>query len=205
MKEENKNMEYSNYLINSERTFSYFDMSMIPDNHFMDMFHCAVGLYTETDEFINPEVDDENLLEQNIFEELGDVMWYSANLFRLINEKYGTSFIRTIDVKLANKTLTIGEMNKILLRKTNKILDVFKKCLFYRRPVEDYIDKLYNYNADIHTLLSTFYCQYYGFNFDKVMEKNIEKLRVRYPEKFDSFKSVNRDIDKEYSVGFNND
>lgn len=41
------------------------------------------------------------------------------------------------------------------------------------------------------------YCFTRGIDFNKAMEANIAKLRARYPDKFDSDLSVNRDLDSE--------
>ena len=39
-----------------------------------------------------------------------------------------------------------------------------------------------------------------GFSFEDVMEKNLEKLKARYGDKFTKDKAINRDLSKELDV-----
>lgn len=74
---------------------------------------------------------------------------------------------------------------------SGEFMDQLKRHIFYGTPFnwtnvkEEVGDKLWY----IAILLN-----YMGMTFEEVMEANIHKLRVRYPEKFDSERAVNRDI-----------
>ncbi|MDB4330347.1 nucleoside triphosphate pyrophosphohydrolase family protein [bacterium] len=43
-------------------------------------------------------------------------------------------------------------------------------------------------------------CDTVGISFESLMEKNIEKLRARYGDKFSSDKAINRDLDTERNI-----
>jgi len=78
-----------------------------------------------------------------------------------------------------------------------ELLDNLKKVIFYGKSI-DYI----NLKEEIGDLL------YYiaisldelGVTFEEVMDKNIAKLKARYPDKFTKEKALNRDLEKEREV-----
>jgi hypothetical protein len=41
------------------------------------------------------------------------------------------------------------------------------------------------------------YCEYADLDFWQILTNNIEKLKVRFPEKFNQDKALNRDLDSE--------
>lgn len=76
-----------------------------------------------------------------------------------------------------------------------EIMDHMKKCLFYGKIVdevnmkEEIGDTLWYLAILCHVLEVT--------DFDDIMETNIEKLRIRYPEKFKEYDALNRNLDAE--------
>jgi hypothetical protein len=44
------------------------------------------------------------------------------------------------------------------------------------------------------------YLNLYNLNIEEVWEKNIEKLRARYGEKFSSERAINRDLETERTI-----
>lgn len=117
-------MKLDDYLEKSSRTFTapeHFSKSQIEE------LHCIMGLGTEvgelTDAYKRHLFYGTKLDNVNVEEEMGDVLWYLANLMRLK-----------------------------------------------------------------------------GVDPEKVMQLNIDKLKARYPEKFDSDKAVNRDLENEREI-----
>lgn len=82
-----------------------------------------------------------------------------------------------------------------LSSETGELVEQVKKHIFYGKPLdvvnlEEEIGDLFWYVAIILKALN---CH------DPVgiLEQNIEKLKIRYPEKFQSKDAINRDLDKE--------
>lgn len=79
-----------------------------------------------------------------------------------------------------------------------ELLDNVKKYVFYGKPIdtvnvqEEIGDTLWYIAIICHELNIK--------NFDDIMETNIEKLRIRYPEKFKEYDALNRNLGKEREV-----
>lgn len=70
-----------------------------------------------------------------------------------------------------------------------ELLDMIKKWIFHKTPMD--VDHLEKELGDVCWYIALF-CHSTGLNLEKVMEKNIEKLKARYPEGFDTEKANNR-------------
>lgn len=84
-----------------------------------------------------------------------------------------------------------------MVTETGELMDLLKKHIFY--------GKLYSKAQLEDELGDTIWylillCNALGISMEKIMEKNIAKLRVRYPEKFTSENALNRDLKKEEEV-----
>ena len=75
-----------------------------------------------------------------------------------------------------------------------ELVDVFKKNLAYKKPV-DWV----NVKEEIGDLMwyVANFCTKNNIDLEQIMQTNIDKLKARYPEKFTSDKAQNRDLDKE--------
>lgn len=80
---------------------------------------------------------------------------------------------------------------------TNELLDAYKKSFAYGKPLdvinikEEIFDTLW-YLANL--------CRMLGIDFEDGMQNNIDKLQARYPEKFDSYKAINRNLEREREI-----
>jgi len=78
-------MDYKEYQKESARTFSYRKEAL--DTDVTNELHCVIGMVTESaelmDAFKKHIYYGKALDEVNIKEELGDLMWYIANLCRI--------------------------------------------------------------------------------------------------------------------------
>lgn len=81
-----------------------------------------------------------------------------------------------------------------LATEAGELLDPFKKAMFYGKTVD-----LVNTDEEIGDILwyVAIYLNARGLTFEQVMQQNIDKLRVRYPEKFTSEAAINRDLTAE--------
>lgn len=76
----------------------------------------------------------------------------------------------------------------------SELADVFKKNLAYNKPI-DWVN-VSEEVADIFWYLVNF-ATINGIDLEQALTNNIDKLKVRYPEKFEENKAINRDISKE--------
>jgi NTP pyrophosphatase (non-canonical NTP hydrolase) len=84
-----------------------------------------------------------------------------------------------------------------LSTESGELLDALKKHLFYRKPLDttnlkEEMGDLFWYLAILADALGT--------TFEAEMERNIAKLKARYPRKFTSENAINRDLATERKV-----
>ncbi len=71
-----------------------------------------------------------------------------------------------------------------------EVTDLFKKSFFQGHPLE--LKEIIKEIGDVFWYMNLL-CKAINIDFSTVMEMNIEKLRKRYGEHFDSNKSINRE------------
>lgn len=104
-----------------------------------------------------------------------------------INE-YQKLAMRTLNPELSEKDVLInGVMG--LCGEAGEVIDIVKKHLAQghkldKQAIFDELGDVAWYLAEIAEVL--------GFEFEDVLQNNIDKLRKRYPEGFETEKSVNR-------------
>lgn len=78
-----------------------------------------------------------------------------------------------------------------------EIADVYKKYVAYNKELD-----LINIKEEIGDML--FYianlCNLHGWDLRDIMDTNIKKLEVRFPDKFSQEKALNRDLDTERKI-----
>jgi NTP pyrophosphatase (non-canonical NTP hydrolase) len=80
---------------------------------------------------------------------------------------------------------------------TGELLDAYKKSLAYNKPLD--IVNISEEIGDIFWYLINL-CTMLNLNAEDILEKNINKLETRYPDKFDSDHAINRNLDKEREI-----
>lgn len=84
-----------------------------------------------------------------------------------------------------------------LVTEAGEIMDALKKHLIYGKPI-DIVNLMEEHgDSDWYKALLAKAC---GYSFEEAMERNIEKLRKRFPEKFSSERALNRDLNAERNV-----
>jgi NTP pyrophosphatase (non-canonical NTP hydrolase) len=143
--------------------------------------HMKMGLITELAEAIdvykkkiayNKDIDYVNLQEELI----GDVLWYAVNYCR-INK-----------ITLPSLPESLLESQKPFYtdeQYVTHIINMVKLATKPKKNISNIITRIY--------ILST----YLNFDFYQSLTNNINKLMVRYPEKFDTDKAINRDLETE--------
>jgi len=169
-------MTFEKYQTNALRTLKHFD-SVIENTH-----HCVTGLVGEFLSEVTPMLTSGLINKNNLEEELGDCLWYCANYctiqkinFKPYKEKPNTDII-----------LAMGE----LLEQTKK---------------EKYYNKEFNIKDKTFLIQSIIYFiikigETYNIKVEEMMKKNIQKLRIRYPDKFEEDKAINKDEKNEKKV-----
>lgn len=81
-----------------------------------------------------------------------------------------------------------------VVTEAGELLDVLKKNIAYGKPI-DYVNMKEEVGDLMWYIINL--CDLYNWNIEEIMETNINKLRIRYPEKFNSEKAINRDLSAE--------
>jgi NTP pyrophosphatase (non-canonical NTP hydrolase) len=84
-----------------------------------------------------------------------------------------------------------------MVTEAGELADVFKKELAYKKEI-DWINVTEEL-GDMMWYIANF-CNYRNINLEDVMEKNIQKLTARYPERFTQDKANNRDLPAERTI-----
>lgn len=101
------------------------------------------------------------------------------------------------NANLNTETLNTLHMLMGMQTEIGELTDPFKKQLAYNEPI-DWI----NVKEEIGDLMWYIgnLCYMLNFDLEEILEKNIEKLKVRYPDKFDSEYAIQRDLNKERNI-----
>ena len=101
------------------------------------------------------------------------------------------------NANLETETLNTLHMLMGMQTEIGELTDPFKKQLAYNKPV-DWI----NVKEEIGDLMWYIgnLCYMLNFDLEEILEKNIEKLKARYPDKFDSGYAIQRNLNKERDI-----
>ena len=74
---------------------------------------------------------------------------------------------------------------------SGELLDTIKKYMFYGKPLD-----ITNIKEEVGDLLwyIALLCHSQGWSFEEIMFLNIEKLKARYPDKFEEDKAIHRNL-----------
>lgn len=84
-----------------------------------------------------------------------------------------------------------------LCTEAGEFLDALKKSIFYNKQLD--ITNLAEEVGDIFWYIAVALDEI-GVDFETLMDNNLEKLKARYPHKFNSDNAVNRNLDKERAI-----
>lgn len=178
-------MDLKKYELETQRTFAYRKSPL--DEKTTDMLHCAIGISTEISELV--EAINKNDIV-NIGEEIADQMWYISNLARFIN------FNLEKECALI-KQFTFLEKQEYLnncVIESGNLLDLFKKSIFYNKKLDEFLIKIILTRMIIN--LSSL-CGSLNLDLFKLLDNNINKLRIRFPDKFTQENALERNLDAE--------
>jgi len=165
-------MELTDYQELASRTASQHPMML-------RLAVAGLGLAGETAELIGEEDPTKLPLE------LGDVMWYVAEIATCLGLKLSSSDSNTIQY---SKMSSYNLSNELVVQ-TGTLADYIKKVVGHGHAlvpgkVQVCLDGI------IQNL--QWICHRQGIDFDTCLEQNIDKLRKRYPEGFSTIQSIHR-------------
>lgn len=133
---------------------------------------------------------------EHIEEELIDALMYAEHIKAAVEDSltandYQRMAMRTASGLAEHSLILNGVMG--LNGEAGECIDIMKKHIFQGHELdrEHLIEEL----GDVAWYLAVC-CEGLGVSLEEVMEKNIEKLRSRYPEGFDKARSINRNGEK---------
>lgn len=158
-----------------------------------DYSHMALGMVSELEELYDAIRKEDDV---NIGEELADIVWYVSGLLYLL-DKHEEHFPKV-------------EFNFRPEKGDTKIIEsfYFRKLTVNISKVSDHVKKHLAYRKDMNlsilaaNLLNVLECvgyvaNYYGLDMDEQMDKNIRKLKIRFPDKFTTEKANSRNLKNE--------
>ena len=127
----------------------------------------------------------------NLGEEMGDILWFISQLVQL---KYPNG-------PISKMVFEKEEERENLDRETTLFEGIMQLNLIFARIIwSEKEDK--NYQQELYDMVNvlSFIGKLYDFNLAQLAWINIQKLAVRFPEKFDSQREMMRDLGLEYQT-----
>ncbi len=114
----------------------------------------------------------------------------------MTNQEYIENVMRTESANFCPNNISSRTQHAIigLVTEAGEAMDAVKKSLFYNQPFDR--TNLKEELGDALWYIAVA-CQTNGWTMEEVMEANIRKLRVRYPEKFTEQDAEHRNLDEE--------
>jgi NTP pyrophosphatase (non-canonical NTP hydrolase) len=183
-------MDIQQYLIDSERTLSstfYFESDRV-----QRQLHGAIGISTEITELFQA-LSTRRMDTINLSEEIADIHWYLA----IFQREFGFEVNTNRNDANAISFNSIEDLVIDTAIYSGELLDLYKKWGFYKRNIgQEAVIGLCNRIA-LNTVVM---CDWIGIPLEVALERNIEKLRARFPEKFTEEMANVRDLDTERKI-----
>ena len=181
-------MTPTQYLADSKRTTASTEL---PEQRLKDTPGLDIVLTSSLRVIVN-ECDGLDKLKKLIFYGKGELSEkdYETNDFSkstLVDEK----FVDTLHGIIGIAT-EAGELCEALLKSATEIDGEGLPIGIDRANLEEELGDVMWYAALL--------CRAHGFTFEKIMDKNIAKLKARYPDKFSESDAVNRNLKKERKI-----
>jgi NTP pyrophosphatase (non-canonical NTP hydrolase) len=174
-------MDLNQYQIDANRTY--------PDlgSKELNVSHMIMGMVSEESELINAALNNDKV---NLGEEISDIHWYLANYCSIHGIKY--ELIGELAFYFVPKEKV--SFIEALVFAIAELTDKEKKLLAYKKLVSQ--DERIEMVVHIFHALKSLY-ELVGLDMNTCLQNNINKLKVRFPEKFDTQLAINRDHAKE--------
>jgi len=156
----------------------------------LNLCHMALGLGGELGELTNCTGTELKIKidKINLGEELGDIYWYITNYCNLRNMPIPEIMVVSIPNDMCLD---------LLLRSVGGLIDIVKRYIAYNQEINKAKEAQIIY--DIYSAIYLFET-IYELDGGAIRDKNIAKLRVRYPKKFEDNLALNRNTEEEKKV-----
>lgn len=162
------------------------------------LMHGAIGLASELAEVVEMQQIG-TIDEVNLKEEMGDIYWYMG----IMVDELGLDPDEVYSAKPQDLThysardMMLSSATDDLAISIGTAIDLLKKSLIYGKELD--VNKLKQNLMDIgsHT---QFMLNLYGFTSEQARERNIEKLRARYGDKFTEAAALERNLAVERKI-----
>lgn len=156
------------------------------------MLHAIVGISTEMGE-ITEAYERTNIDYVNVAEEIGDAYWYTAVLF----DELG---IERVDVTEGIE-ISCCSIPKTLIAQSADMLDKCKKTMFYGKQFDAEVlrEQIIRFYASLEYFVRGLQ-EELDVSKEKIWTINLNKLKIRYPEKFNLTDADVRDLETERVV-----
>lgn len=151
----------------------------------LNLAHMVLGMWSEFEEYIQAKENNDYV---NLHEECSDIMWYIAN--------YCTFRGYDLQVLWENNNFN-GKPYTINI---STLQDYIKKYIAYNKLIDDYKE-----TNLISNILYNVRHMYGSLDYLESLEKNIAKLKARFPEKFTQEAALNRNLELERKILEGND
>ena len=193
---------HNDYLNLSEVTERKFPDGAALSSQNMEVLHHAMGMIGEVGEIFECYFNSTDFDEVNLFEEIGDFMWYAAGILRIVGVELDLIIDECADVLF--KMMEIGEslsstklINQLVIEQ-GTLIDCVKKTLIYGKDLD--LEKIYLGTENSIFLVYALSKVEGSENFKSILQTNINKLNKRFGDKFSEYAANNRDLDAEREV-----
>lgn len=155
-----------------------------------NLCHMVLGIVSENEEYLKAIVENDLV---NAKEEQADQCWYIANYCTYRNFDFEEICENMYD---ALDELENWEQETSLYDVyVSKLADQVKKYMAYDKPLDVNIEK-----KALKAIILSLTFEDTGFDLNIDLQKNIDKLKQRYPEKFTTENALNRDLEAERKI-----
>ncbi len=143
----------------------------------LNLCHMVFGMHTELDDYLKAVAKGDKI---NEIEEISDGCWFLANYCTFRGYNLNSLWKHSISTE------------KGLIHNLHTLDDMIKKYIAYDYPIPFDKEK-----EILYGICYNYQRMFNGVDVEHALENNINKLRVRFPDKFDSEKALNRDLESE--------
>jgi hypothetical protein len=188
-------MKRSEYIPLALRTLSTVQSFQLNSAEW-DIAHAIIGINTEIGELAAAIQGGDEI---NAGEEIGDILWYTAILesrtgFQVVVDSGDPGRLLYLDEDNTKTILRLAYPTNNLIITGGQMLDILKKSLFYKGHLDlgGMQMLMREFGKEVGRLID-----WMGLDVEVIRHQNIEKLRVRYPDKFTQDDAMFRDLDAE--------
>lgn len=146
------------------------------------LLHASLGIVTESIELLENKYSKDLV---NYKEEIGDICWYIAILCNEFKVEFEFNY------NIIKSEIESDILIEKLIHNAGALLNQVKRKIYYNKDfqVNSYIEILLN---DIFLISASL-----NLNIEEILIGNIEKLKCRYPDKYNHDCAINRNIESE--------